>query len=329
MTAQITIVGLGQIGASIGLALGGYRADLKRVGHDKVPETARAAQKNGAVDEIKFNLPASVRQADLILLCLPLDQMRATLEIIAPDLKEDAVVMDVAPLKSVIAVWCKELLPPGRHYVGLVPALNPQYLFSTESGLQAARADLLKEGLVLVDAPLGTPAAALQLASDLIRLLGAAPLFTDRAEADGLMAAMHILPQLVSAALLEATLDQPGWRDARRVGGRPYTLVTAGLAGADDADALREAALLNRENVVRMLDAMMASLQNLRDGITAGASDDLSKRLKRAQEERALWWQQRQSGQWLAERREQIDVPAFSKRLRQAVLGKWGERLER
>ena len=63
MSVQITIVGLGQIGASVGLALGRHATILRRVGHDKSPEAAKQAQRKGAVDEVKHNLPAAVRGA--------------------------------------------------------------------------------------------------------------------------------------------------------------------------------------------------------------------------------------------------------------------------
>ena len=44
MTKQITIIGLGQIGASVGLALEQYKSSLKRVGHDRKPDVAKSAQ---------------------------------------------------------------------------------------------------------------------------------------------------------------------------------------------------------------------------------------------------------------------------------------------
>ena len=70
MSVQITIIGLGQVGTSIGLALAGQK-NIKRVGHDKSYEVARAAQKAGAVDEIKVNLPSSVSDANVVILSLP------------------------------------------------------------------------------------------------------------------------------------------------------------------------------------------------------------------------------------------------------------------
>jgi prephenate dehydrogenase len=103
MTIQITIVGLGQIGASVGLALGKRRSDIRRVGHDKSLETAKKAQQIGAVDDMKINLPAAVREANIVLLSLPVNEIRATLEVIAPDLLEGVVVMGTTPVQESVA----------------------------------------------------------------------------------------------------------------------------------------------------------------------------------------------------------------------------------
>src|SRR6266540_7350136 len=99
MTVQITIIGLGQIGSSMGLALKASKVDVHLVGHDKEPQTAREAQKAGAVDDIKYNLPASIRDARVVILALPLSEIRETLEIIAPDLQEGTLVLETAPAK--------------------------------------------------------------------------------------------------------------------------------------------------------------------------------------------------------------------------------------
>jgi len=146
MTVQITILGLGQIGGSIGLALAEQKEVLTRVGHDLDVKNARRAEKMGVVDKIEINLPKAIRNADIVLLSLPVDQMRETLEFIAPDLREGAVIMDTGPAKEVVASWTAQYLPEGRFYVGLTPVLNPAYLYSPEAGLQAAHADLFTGG---------------------------------------------------------------------------------------------------------------------------------------------------------------------------------------
>ena len=170
MTVQITVIGLGQLGASIGLALNG-RENIRRVGHDREPAVMKKAKSLNAFDETVFNLPASVEKSDLVVLCLPLDQVEDTLKYIATDLREDAVVMDMSPLKSVVAAWFAKHVPAGRHYIGLVPTINPLMLMDTSHGIEAARADLFDKATIGIAAPPNARPEAVKLAEDLVRLL--------------------------------------------------------------------------------------------------------------------------------------------------------------
>jgi prephenate dehydrogenase len=315
MTVQITLVGLGQIGASVGMALGRHDTILRRVGHDKSSETAKKAQRKGAVDEVKHNLPAAVRGAKIVLLSLPINEIRETLDLIAQDLPEGAVVMDTAPVKGAVAAWAKESLPQGRYYVGLVPAINPAYLHRIDLGVEAAVDDLFQDGVVMLDALPGTPEEAVKLAADFVHLLGATPLFAGMNETDGLMTGTHLVPQLMAAALLNAVVDQPGWSDARKLAGRPFAALTSALAYQDEIHSLGEAAVLNRENVARVLDLLIGSLQGLRNNIAEGNQDDVNERLELALEGRRRWLSERLQADWLeGERPDVSTIPTFWER---------------
>ncbi len=318
---QITIIGLGQIGASIGLALKAHEVGAHLVGHDKDPQVAKAAQKAGAVDEVKYNLPASVHEARIVILSLPLAGVRETLEVIAPDLEEGTIVLDTAPAKASVAAWANELLPQGRFYIGLTPAINPQYLHGTEFGLKAARSDLFEKGLIAVNAPASTPGNVFDLVMEFVNLLGAAPLLMDTAEADGLFSAMHTLPQLAAAALLDATVDRPGWQEARKLAGRPYAAVTAGVAYHDDILSLGESALENRENVVRLLNNYISSLISLRDEIAASDRQAVNARLEDSLKGRIRWFDERFAAEWLMGEAQSIDAPSFGERVNQMLFG--------
>jgi prephenate dehydrogenase len=320
MSVQITIIGLGQVGTSIGLALAGQNS-IKRVGHDKNYETARAAHKAGAVDETKINLPSSVSNANVVLLCLPLSEIRDTLQVIADDLQDGTVIIDTAPAKAAVAAWVNELIPQGRYYVGLAPAAGPNYLHGIDLGVEAARVDLFKDGLFLVSAPYGTPGEAVSLVTDLIDLLGAQALFTDTMEADGLLASTHLLPQLAAAALLDATVDQPGWVEARKVAARPYATATATLAYHDEASSLSEAALGNRENVLRVLDTYISSLQRLRNEIEHGDNQSVAEFLDDAVKARDRWLNERIKADWENVRQQNDDSFSFGERLSHMFLG--------
>jgi prephenate dehydrogenase len=321
MTVQITIIGLGQIGASMGLALKAHNLDARFVGHDKDVETAKEAQRLGAVDDIKYNLPASVRDAKLVILALPFAAIRESLEIIAPELPEGALVLDTAPSKATVAAWAKELLPAGRFYVGLTPAINPQYLQDRESGVRAARADLFQKGLMAVNTPMGTPEASFNLAMEIVSLVGAMPLLMDTAEADGTFAAVHLLPQLIASALLDATVDKPGWLEARKLAGRPFASVTSGSALHDDAASLSDSVLQNPENIVRLLNAYITSLIQLRDDISDRDRDALSKRLEHAAHGHERWLNERFAGEWLQREGQQVKLPSFGDRMNQSLFG--------
>lgn len=321
MSVQITIVGLGQIGSSIGLALKAHGVNVHRVGHDKDTQAAKESQKAGAVDDVKYNLPASIREAKIVILALPLAAMRETLEIIAPDLQEGTLVLDTAPAKATVAAWAKELLPSGRFYIGLTPAINPEYLHGTEFGVKAARVDLFEHGLMVVNAPYGTPGNVFNLAMEFVNLLGALPLLMDTTEADGIFSAMHILPQLAAAALLDATVDKPGWQEARKLAGRPYASVTAGVAYHDDVDSLGGTALENRENTVRLLNSYIASLITLRDEIDANDRGAVIARLAEASQGRIRWFDERIAAEWLKGEAQPIDAPSFGDRVNQMLFG--------
>ena len=320
MTVKITIIGLGQIGASIGLALANHKDKVTTLGHDKSPVTARKAQKQGAVESISYNLPASVEKAEVVVLAIPFDEIYETLKIIAQDVGENAIIMDTAPVKSAVAQWAKELLPPKRHYVGLTPALNPACLEDAALGLNAARADLFQKGVIAVTAPQGTVEGALKLAADLVVLLGAQPFFADLAEVDGVMALAHLLPGLSAAALAETITGQPGWSDIRRMAGKPYSAATQPLDGEESA-ALAEAIMQNRLNTMRVLDEYIATLASLRKDIADENKKELQARLERARRGRAQWQLDRAKGDWLAVEFGGQEMPKASDILKQQVGG--------
>jgi prephenate dehydrogenase len=309
MTIQLTIIGLGQIGASIGLALENHNDKITRMGSDIDGKVMREALKLGAVDKTTGNLNTAVKNANVVILALPLDQVGEIMEAIGPTLNADTVLLDTAPVKVKVAKWAEEFLPENCWYVGLTPVLNPLYIHNEGYGIAAAKADLFQDGMFGVVTPLQTNTQAVKLATDLIQLLGASPLFVDIYENDGLMAVTHLLPQLVSVALLNATLDQPGWTEARKVAGRAFAEATGPAAHLDDAEALEAAINNNKDNIVRKLDDVISTLQDLRLEITGDDTQALTTRIKNAKKGVNQWWQERGRGNWASEGLPQSETP--------------------
>ena len=300
MTVKITIIGMGQIGASIGLALGTRKDLFTRMGHDKSSQIANRAKALGAVDKVDFNLPNSVDGAAIIILAIPQDQIHDTLGYIAEDIQEDAVIMDTSPVKGEVFQWIKEKLPPKRHYIGLTPVLNPTYLETSGFGVETAHEDLFKNGLMAIYLPPGLPPEAIKLATDFTQLLGAEHMFIDPIELDGLIVGTHILPQLIAAALLNSTVDQPGWQDARKLTGRPYAFATEAIAMTGEVSSLTSMAISNQENLLRKIGELIENLELIRQQLAAGEAEKLAENLESARLRREKWLKERTSANWAA-----------------------------
>jgi prephenate dehydrogenase len=298
MTVQITIIGLGQTGASIGLALAAHKDLISVTGHDKDYSAETRAKKIGAVDTTNHNLPSSVEQADLIILAIPIHQIRETFEFIKQDIKKDAVLIELTPVKAEVAKWAKEILPAHCHYVGLVPSIGPGYLDKIETPQAAPQPDLFSRSIFLLSAPAGTPGEAVKLATDFVGLLGAKTLLTDAVESDGLISSVYLLPQIVSASLLNATMSQPGWQEAQKVASQAYFSASSAFSETDDAETLTALSFQNRENLIRALEQMIHSLVELRDELENQDNESFKAFLKAAQQGRAAWLSKRHKGEW-------------------------------
>ena len=299
MAVQITILGLDRVGVSLGLALGGAKDQVTRVGSDARMDVGKAAVKQGAIDKAIYNLPEAVGSADAVVLALPVEDLRLTLEAIAADLKPGVVLLDTSPVPSQFLAWAKELLPPvDRYPLTFSPTLNPAYLFETETGLGGAHADLFKNSSIFISNPLGVDASAIQFAENLARLIGSTPIFADAAEVDGLISSSRLLPELLAAALVNATIGKPGWLEARKMAGAGYGQVTAALQGLEGAKAPGQAALINRAGALNGIDVLVDELLALRGMITAGEEEKFNARLNQARSQRADWLRQRSAAKW-------------------------------
>jgi len=291
---RVSIVGLGMIGSSIGLALRKAGVTSMVIGHDSKREVSAEAKRLGAVDRTDWNLISACEEADLVILSAPVRGIEESLKVLGPNLRPGCVVLDTAAVKEPVMAWAAASLPEQVHFVGGNPILSKA--LRGLWGVEHAQADLFAGGLFcLIPAP-DTDPEAIQLVSNMASILGAKPLFMDAVEHDGLLAAMDHLPTLLSLAMLETVIDQPSWRELRKVAGPAFEsstqLVTANSVAHSDLS------VLNRENVVRWIDALSASLASLREVLSEGDVDPLDDRFLHALEERQKWLHDRGEGLW-------------------------------
>lgn len=315
MAVQITLIGLGRIGGSMGLALGEYGDKIVRVGHDRDPAVEREALKRGVMDRAGQNAARAVEGSKLVILSLPVTEIRAVLEAIIPALQPGCVVLDTAPVKADVAAWAKELLPKDVYHLGIVPTPGFDYFREDPAGLSSARAEMFNKSIFYLSASPNAPAEAVQLASDFVRLLGAAPLLCDFAESDGLVSTAMLMPQLVSAAFLGATAGRPGWDDSRKAAGRAFNAVSSAF-DYEDLEALAELLRQNRANISRSLNGMIQSLQALHADLERGDAQTLLEWFETARRDRDAWLTAKRNNEWMElERSEAFDMPSMSERL--------------
>ncbi|RIK54839.1 MAG: hypothetical protein DCC57_06185 [Chloroflexi bacterium] len=247
----ITIIGLGLTGSSMGLALQREEGNFEIAGHDKSPEVAQAARKLGAVQRTEWNLYKAIERAELIVVAVPLDEQAELFKLIAEEVQPGTLVFALGSLMQPALEAAARHLPGHTHFVAGHPVV-------TGVGMRPEpRADLFQQATFALAAGLHTDPAAVQLASDFVERVGATPLFMDAQEHDGISAGVEQLPLLMGAALMALSARGAGWREARRLAGRPFAGATA--IGAN-AGPLFTALRANRQNLLFRLRQMQQEL---------------------------------------------------------------------
>lgn len=219
---QIAIVGLGLIGGSLGL-------DLTRLGYTvtgiaRRVETIQQALALGAIHQGGTDL-AWVAQADVVILCTPMDAVVPMAQAVVPHLQPQAILTDVASVKGEIVPAIARLWP---RFVGGHPMAG-----KAEAGLGVAEAGLFRDRPYVLTPTADTPTQALADLTTLVQQLGSQLYQCAPADHDQAVAWISHLPVMVSASLLLAcgqeadpaiatlaqALASSGFRDTSRVGG--------------------------------------------------------------------------------------------------------------
>ena len=295
--SRVTIVGLGLIGGSIGLALKKNRNDLEIIGHDKDQSVSSRAVKRGAVDKTNWNLPGACEGSGFIILALPLDAIKDTLAALKPVLQPGVVVTDTATTKAPVLEWAKDL-PDGVHFVGGHPVINPNRTLNGY-GIDAADATLFEGATYCLAPAVNAASQVVDVVSSFVTILGAKPYFIDANEHDGLTASVQQLPALLGTALAAITMTSPGWRELGKVAGTDLRLATEFLP--TDGKTGREEFLAHRADLIRLIDTVTQKLIELRGMIEREDAAALETLIDTLNTQRA---------EWLGGKLDQSDAPA-------------------
>ena len=225
---SLTIVGVGLIGGSVGLAAKARAATRRVVGVGRNPDTLERARSLGVIDEFTTDLAVGVRSADVVVFCSPVDQIARQVREAAAYAMPGALLTDAGSTKGNIVRELEVKLPPHARFVGAHPLAG-----SEKQGAENARADLF-DGRVCVLTPTATTdPAAVERATLFWQTLGCVVKTLTPEEHDLALATTSHLPHLV-AALLAGQLPNKwvpfaasGFRDTTRVAAGDPALWTA------------------------------------------------------------------------------------------------------
>jgi prephenate dehydrogenase len=259
---KLVVIGTGLIGGSFALALKRARAVKRVVGVGRTRRNLAAALKLKVIDEASQDPARAVREADLVLLAVPVGQMAAVMSAIAPHLPAHAVVTDAGSTKSDVIACARRFL--ARHLARFVPG-HP--IAGTEnSGAAAAVPDLFRERNVILTPQRETAAAATRLVQRAWETCGARVVKLDAAEHDAILAGVSHLPHIVAYALVNMLARRPnasrlfglsagGLRDTVRIAGSSPEM------WADICVANRAALLTALEDYENELEQMRAAIE--------------------------------------------------------------------
>ena len=266
---RVGIAGLGLMGGSLGMALGGHcRA---RIGHDCLPATARRAVEIGAVERTLPDLAALAGEVDLLVLATPVASITGLLGELGEPGTAPAHVMDLGSSKREV-IEAMSRLPRGCSPVGGHPMCGKE-----TSGIDAADADLYRDAVFVLTPLPRTAAETMELAHRLVDAVGARPVVLDAETHDRIAATVSHAPYLVAAALSEAARLAPvgveplaasGFRDTTRI-------------AASNVEMMRDVLTTNRDEVAGALARFAAALDVLAEQLRGGNDDALAASLER------------------------------------------------
>ncbi|MFZ9395005.1 MAG: prephenate/arogenate dehydrogenase family protein [Erythrobacter sp.] len=266
---KVAIIGLGLLGGSIGLAVKARAPGITTMGYDADPLVRERAALRGLADHVCDTAAEAVREADLVILCVPVGAMRAAAAELAAALPAHAIVSDVGSSKQSVAEDLAAALP-GATVIPAHPVAGTE-----QSGPDAGFATLFVNRWCILTPPSGTDQAAVEALADFWRKLGAKIEIMDPQHHDLVLAVTSHIPHLIAYTIVGTASDLEGVTRSEVIkysagGFRDFTRIAA-----SDPTMWRDVFLHNKSAVLEMLGRFTEDLTALQRAIRSGDGDTL------------------------------------------------------
>jgi len=280
MIDKLAIIGVGLIGSSLSLALKQAGAVGQVIGFGRNQQNLARGVELGALDDFADSIEASVRDADVIVVAVPLGAMRQVFTELKPAIRKDAIITDVGSAKgSVVAAARDEL---GALFPRFVPG-HP--IAGTEkSGVEAGFASLYQKRRVIITPLPQTDHDAISVIDEMWRHCGAIVECLSVEHHDKVLAATSHLPHMLAYALVHQLSNLNDHEEIFRYasgGFRDFTRIAS-----SDPVMWRDVCISNGDALVSLIEQYQQELDRVKAAINAEDADELLKLFGRAKSER-------------------------------------------
>ena len=267
---RVALIGFGLIGGSIARAARAQKLAGEIVTTARSPATRARVQELGIVDRVVDTNAEAVKDADLVILCIPVGACGPVAEEIAPHLKPGAIVSDVGSVKGAVVREMSPHLPKSVHFIPAHPVAGTEY-----SGPDSGFAELFINRWCILTPPANADAAAVEKLAEFWRALGANVETMGADHHDLVLAVTSHLPHLIAYTIVGTADELEDVTQAEVLkfsagGFRDFTRIAA-----SDPVMWRDVFLANKDAVLEMLGAFQEDLSKLTRAIRRGDGEAL------------------------------------------------------
>jgi prephenate dehydrogenase len=280
---KITIVGVGLLGGSLGLAIKKRRLAAEVAGYVRRAGSIADCKKAKAVDSCTRDLQEAVAEADLIVLCTPLAQMLPLLKEMLPAVKRGAIITDVGSVKTTVVRELESLVSKaGAHFIGSHPMAGAE-----KTGVAAARAELFVNAVCVVTPTKRSNQSALKKTEAFWKAVGARVLRLTPELHDELVSRSSHLPHVAAATLANLILDPAHPKSQSSLCANGFRDTTRIASGSPEM--WRDIAMANRKNLSKALGVFIRDLKKVQAALIKADSQATQNFFERAKRRRDTW----------------------------------------
>lgn len=272
---KTAILGVGLIGASIALAIREKGLSNTIHGYGRNEVNLNRAKRLGIIDDYSMEPAVTIREADLIVLAVPVGVLKKIAGEIGPSLKEGALVTDAGSVKGSLVYNIESCIPAGSYYIGSHPIAG-----SDKSGIDDAKAGLFNKALCIITPTGNSDKDALRKVAALWSAFGGRVEFIDPYEHDRIYAAVSHLPHVIAYALVNTLKDFNA--DYIKYAGQGFKDTTR--IAMSSPELWRDIATYNRDNLVKLMGLLKENITNMEKLLTSGDAPGIEREFSNAQE---------------------------------------------